>query len=137
MRDDDVETHPARSTYSRTNRKGPAMTYLLIANAVFEALFGVLMIAAPGKVLKDCDGLAASIAGSLGAAEIAIAALSAVIVVRAEPAAISGLVALTVFHVGLAASLVRGLAGKHNPPPPVIAHLVFAILFAVTLVRAL
>ncbi len=113
------------------------MTYLLIANAVFEALFGVLMIAAPGKVLKDCDGLAASIAGSLGAAEIAIAALSAVIVVRAEPAAISGLVALTVFHVGLAASLVRGLAGKHNPPPPVIAHLVFAILFAVTLVRAL
>ena len=113
------------------------MTYLLIANSVFEALFGILMIAAPGKVLKGCDGLAASIAGSLGAAELAIAALSAVLVVRVETGALSGLIALTVFHVGLTASLVRGLARKHNPAPPVIVHAVFAILFMFTLVRAL
>jgi hypothetical protein len=109
------------------------MTYLLVANTVFEGLFALLMIVSPATVLKGCTGLAAAMAGSFGFAELAIAALSLGMVVRPEAASSAGLLALAVFHIGLTISLARGAAKRFNPVPPVALHAMFSVAFVIAL----
>ena len=111
------------------------LTYLLWANTVFEAIFAALMLVAPKKIFNNADNeLAYSIAFALGFTFLSISVLSLTMVLKSSVTA-AGLIALTVFHVGLTIAQARSFAKKLGPFPPVVVHALFAGLFAFALFK--
>ncbi len=107
------------------------MTYLLLANTVFEAIFGLLLIASPKTVLKGCEGLATAIARSFGVAEIAISVLSLMMVLRPDSSPFKR--PRRAARVPLRPRRIadRGLSRQVQSVPAIIVHMIFFILFGV------
>jgi hypothetical protein len=106
------------------------MSYLLWGNTGFEALIGLLMLTSPKIFVRSADLQAADLSRSLAFALLTMATLSGAMALRNEPS-IPGLIALAVFHGSFAVSQFLSFRRKFSPPPPMVIHAAFCVLFAV------
>ncbi|MEL6591684.1 MAG: hypothetical protein AAFQ87_24535 [Bacteroidota bacterium] len=113
------------------------MKILLAINTVFELLVGLIMLFAPRLLLGESTGsadsweLTLSIGRSFGFAAIAIACLSALMMVRRLTAEVKfvGLGTLTAFHLGLTIAMTLNVLDGLSPIPVVVAHAVLFLVF--------
>jgi hypothetical protein len=105
------------------------MIYLLYGNTAFEALFGLGMLFAPGKILKGQDDSAFTMARHFGIALLAAALLSLMMALSKEVFT-GGLITLAFLHLGLAVTQVLAFRKKHSPFPPIFVHAAFGAAFA-------
>jgi hypothetical protein len=110
---------------------------LLLANTIFEGFIGVMMLFMPQIILRTNEEIATTIARMFGVAVISNASLSAMlfIFVRSKTALLSGFVALSIFHIGMAMvqtiNFTKGYAQFTDP----IVHAIFGFMFLGSLIK--
>ncbi|MEI6221708.1 MAG: hypothetical protein WCP97_02995 [bacterium] len=115
------------------------MRIVLLANTVFEAGVGFVMIFIPTLFLNSTNELVFAVGRSLGFASASIAVLSfSMLLKKPNKTFLSmGFTTLTVFHVGLTVSQLINFVEWLSPLYMVIIHAVFAGASAVYLVKSL
>jgi hypothetical protein len=105
------------------------MRILLIANTIFEVGVGIVFLFFPGLVLKD-TATAISLLRIIGCGALAFGALSLLMMNLTDVKALQpGLIALSIFHTGAAASQIYGLTNGTANIPVIIVHSLFAVSF--------
>lgn len=114
------------------------MKALLIINALFEGLFGVVALVSPQVVWPGADATSVSLGRGIAIAALAIATLCVAGLrdLRNERVGFVVLATLTFWHIGQATITAIAAAQHIGPPPPAVIHAGFAIACVVMLLRA-